>query len=185
MSSGPSSSWRYANLSPSGTILSNASARSSGTSRDAFSLIVRDALVCNTAATQLVDTQLVDTHYACWYTACWYTACWYTLRLLIHITLVDTQLVDTQLVDTHLVYLAATQLVYTHYVYRIAAKYSNKSVFQHWFQERCRTTLWKKVDATACTRSRCFECNLRMENMMSLAKLHVCEVRKAFEYLER
>ena len=69
-------------------------------------------------------------------------------------------------------------------VYRIAAKYSNKRVFHHWFHEGCRITLWKGLMPQRAHDQGAFNATLRWRIWCHLAKLHVCESRKAFECLE-
>ena len=68
--------------------------------------------------------------------------------------------------------------------YRIAAKYSNKRVFQHWCKEGCRTTSWKDLMPQRAHDEGASNATFRWRVWCHLAKLHVCEVCKAFEYLE-
>ena len=61
---------------------------------------------------------------------------------------------------------------------------STKSVLQHWFKEGCIIQSWTEV-VLQCAQEQCvsntsFECGIANH----LAKLRVCKVWKAFEYLE-
>ena len=69
-------------------------------------------------------------------------------------------------------------------MYRIAAKYSNKSVFQHWFKERCRMISWKYLMPQHAHDQGASNATFGWRIWCHLAKLHVCEVLEAFEYLE-
>ena len=69
-------------------------------------------------------------------------------------------------------------------LYCIAAKYSNKSVFQHWFKEGCRKRLWKDVMPQRAHDQGGSIATFGWRIWYHLAKLHVYEVRKVFEYLE-
>ena len=68
--------------------------------------------------------------------------------------------------------------------YRIAAKYSNNSVFQHSFKEGCRITSWKDLMRQRAHDQGAAHATVRWRIWYHLAKLHVCEIRKAFEYLQ-
>ena len=73
---------------------------------------------------------------------------------------------------------------YVYMVYRIAAKYSNESVFQHCFKEVCRITSWKDMMPQRAHDQGASNATFGWRLWYHLAKLHVCEVCKAFEYLE-
>ena len=68
--------------------------------------------------------------------------------------------------------------------YRIAAKYSNRSMFQHWLKEGRSITSWKCLMPRRAQAEGASNATLGGRVWYHLAKLHVCEVRKAFEYLE-
>ena len=52
----------------------------------------------------------------------------------------------------------------------IAAKFSSKGVFFSPGLRGMQNSIVKRFDATACARSRCFQCNLRMANMISIGE---------------
>ena len=68
--------------------------------------------------------------------------------------------------------------------YRIAAMYSNKDVFQHWFKKRCRITSWKDLMPQCAHHQGASNATFGSRIWHHLAKLNGCEVRKAFEYFE-
>ena len=68
--------------------------------------------------------------------------------------------------------------------YRIAAKYSNKSVFQHLIKEECIIILWKYLIPQRAHHQGASNATFAWRIWYHLAKLHVCKVHKAFEYLE-
>ena len=70
------------------------------------------------------------------------------------------------------------------YTYRIAAKYSNENVFQHWFEEWCRIPSWKDLMSQRAHDEGASNATFGWWIWYHLAKLHVYEIRRAFEYLE-
>ena len=56
--------------------------------------------------------------------------------------------------------------------YRMTGKYSNKSVFQHWFKEGCRIPIVNRLHASVCTRARSSKTTFRRSTWHHLAKLH-------------
>ena len=71
-----------------------------------------------------------------------------------------------------------------HLIYCIAAKYSNKRVSQHWFQEGCRIALRKDLMPQRAHNQGDSNAIFGWRIWYNSAKLHICEVRKAFDYQE-